>query len=136
MASTSHLPPELASMLERSHARASTKVATGDAARPALLALALYLAGSAIALVLGGVATSRPELAAAHLGALVLTLLLARRRDDSTARIGALRQWLPLLALPVAYAELGPLIDALHPRMRDSVILAWERGIFGEPART
>ena len=123
-------------MLERSHARASARVEIGDDARPALLALAVYLAGSAAALVVGGVATLRPELAGAHLAGLILVLLLVRRRDGAVAWVSVGRAWLPILALPLCYAELGPLIDALHPRMRDVVVLGWEQAHFGEPART
>lgn len=136
MTSPSHLPPELASLLERSHARASDRVEIGDDARPALFALAVYLGASAVALLVGGVASHRPELAAAHLAGLVLTLLVVRRRDEAASWITALRGWLPILALPLAYAELGPLIEALNPRMRDALVLGWERTLFGEPART
>jgi membrane-associated phospholipid phosphatase len=106
-----------------------------DPARPALLALFVYLAVQVVPLLVGRPA-SPPPLLAAHLVGIAIVALLLRARADGSPAAGTLRQWVPLLALPLLYAELAPLIGALHDGTRDALVLRWESALVGQPART
>jgi membrane-associated phospholipid phosphatase len=101
---------------------------------PALRALRAYLVVAAIPVL---VATTRGApiwIAAVHASSLVVVWWLLR-----AARRVPMSSWwelTPLVALPLLYAELGPVIATLHGAMRDPAILALESMIFGTPSRT
>jgi membrane-associated phospholipid phosphatase len=116
--------------------------ATPPATLPALTLLAGWLAASALPLARTAMATGAPgDLAtlATHVALLALALGLRRRaasRDGSPAG-RALAAWLPLLAVPLCYAELPRIAAGLAARpargapLHDATVAAWERALFG-----
>ena len=110
-------------------------VPNADPARPALVVLLVYLAMQVVPLLLGRPA-ALSLLLAAHVAGIVLVVALLRAPAQPARPMAWLRQWLPLIALPLLYAALGPLIDSLHAATRDAIVLEWEASLAGEPART
>jgi membrane-associated phospholipid phosphatase len=125
--------------------------------------LAAYLALTLLPLLAGGMDPARIAVAAAHLLAIALLLHAAgdvlprpwRRTaregaDDSTSSRPpfALRPqpisgrhplfpWLPLLLVPLLYAELPLLNQALTTGYHDALVLRWEASLFGgNPAQS
>lgn len=67
--------------------------------------------------------------------ALLSALTLALRRDGGVAA-GA-RAWLPLVAIPLLYAELPYLMDVLGAPYGDPLVQRWEGALWnGQPSRT
>jgi membrane-associated phospholipid phosphatase len=101
----------------------------------ALFALRIYLVGIALPMLVAWHRGAPAWLPALHLLGLIAASLVQRQSERSAtwARWGSL---LPLVAIPLLYAELQVAIAALHGAMRDTSILALESALFGEPART
>jgi len=114
-----------------------SSISRHDAATPerrALLVLLVYLACILVAMLATGAAARRPWLVAGHVLAIVYVAAIARRVDARSTSQGAL--WLPVVALPVLYAELGVLFEASQRLPLDPLVLVWEQRLFGDPART
>jgi membrane-associated phospholipid phosphatase len=81
-----------------------------------------------------------PAILAAHLGGCVLTVFLATRgaRDErGPGYLRVLRDWAPLLAVPLLYKELPALIAGAESRFHDQLVQQWESAVFGtSPAHT
>ena len=105
-----------------------------DPQRTTLAVLGTYLLLVSVAMVAGGTAPIPLGVVVMHALACVATFV-AWRRSTSGGSFD-LGLWLPLLALPLLYAELGPTIARLHDGTVDALVLRWERTWFGEPART
>lgn len=70
----------------------------------------------------------------AHLGGCVLALFLATRevRDErGSGFLRVLRDWAPLLAVPLLYTELPALIAGAESRFHDQLVQQWESALFG-----
>lgn len=108
------------------------------AARVANLVLAGYLALTLpVALV---ATTSRAAAMAAvalgHAAMLLFAWRSVRRTPAEAGWLRELRDWLPLLALPLLYAELPVLIGAVGTPFQDPRVIGWESALFGNPARS
>ncbi|HYD53998.1 MAG TPA: phosphatase PAP2 family protein [Gemmatimonadaceae bacterium] len=107
--------------------------APADPARPALVALFAYLLVLLPATLREGRALW--ALSLAHAMGMVLVMLALHAHRGAGATRWA-RLLVPLVALPLLYAELGAVIEVLHDGTRDATVLRWERVLFDEPART
>jgi membrane-associated phospholipid phosphatase len=70
----------------------------------------------------------------AHLAGCVLAIFLATRdvRDErGPGVLRTLRDWAPLLAVPLLYTELPPLIAGAESRFHDQLVQQWESALFG-----
>lgn len=73
-----------------------------------------------------------PQVLAAHLGFTAVaaaTIACAARFPGRGWAIA--RDWYPLLIVPAAFRELYYLVPAVHPHDRDSMLIAWDRALFG-----
>ena len=103
----------------------------------ALRVLAAYLALTAVVLPLDGLTPERISALVVHLGAAAALLTLAGRRGEPAPWLRILADWLPLLLVPVLYAELPLLMEALPGPVRyhDPLIVRLEERLFGaQPA--
>jgi membrane-associated phospholipid phosphatase len=103
----------------------------------ALRVLAAYLALTAVVLPLDGPTPERIGALVVHLGAAAALLALAGRRGEAAPSVQVLADWLPLLLVPVLYAELPLLMEGLPGpvRYRDPGIAGLEALLFGtQPA--
>jgi membrane-associated phospholipid phosphatase len=103
----------------------------------ALRVLAAYLALTAVVLPLDGLAPEHLALLVVHLGGAAALLALARRPGEPTPWLGVLADWLPLLLVPVLYAELPLLMEGLPGPVRyhDPLIMSLEERLLGgQPA--
>ena len=105
---------------------------------------ALYMAAAAVALAFPHRPASWPLLLAAHLLVFALGWPLLPRvpvrptpSSRTLQRVRALLDWTPLLLMPLLYAELATLNQAVHGGFYfDDVIIAWEQTLFGgQPSR-
>ena len=100
--------------------------------------LALYLVLAGVALAGPHRPATWPLLALAHIA---LALLVLRQAHGAERPRSGASAWLialyPLLAMPLLYAELPLLNQAVHGgHYFDEIIIGWERALFGfEPAR-
>jgi len=92
--------------------------------------LVAYLLVSAV-LALAGGSRAGLELAAAHAAGAALVVLLARRPLPGGSALRFLRIALPLVAIPVLYAELRVLDQLLFHGYFDATVQGWERTLFG-----
>jgi membrane-associated phospholipid phosphatase len=70
----------------------------------------------------------------AHLGGCGLAFFLATREVREERGFGflrVLRDWAPLLAVPLLYTELPALIAGAESRFHDQLVQQWERALFG-----
>ena len=70
----------------------------------------------------------------AHLAGCVLAVFLATRdvRDErGPGVLRTLRDWAPLLAVPLLYTELPTLIAGAESRFHDQLVQQWESALFG-----
>jgi membrane-associated phospholipid phosphatase len=103
----------------------------------ALRVLAAYLALTAVVLPLDRLAPERLTAVVVHLGGAAALLTLAGRRGEPAPWLRVLTDWLPLLLLPVLYAELPLLMEGLPGPVRyhDPLIVRLEERLFGaQPA--
>lgn len=71
---------------------------------------------------------------AMHLAGCLVVALLAMidaSSPDRPAVLRALRDWAPLLAVPVLYAELPDLIFGAGSQLHDQLVQTWEAALFG-----
>ena len=74
------------------------------------------------------------EILVAHLGGCVLATFLATRevgQEHESGFLRLLRDWAPLLAVPLLYTELPTLIAGAGSRFHDQSIQQWESALFG-----
>ena len=116
----------------------STPLPKAAPARAAARVTAGYLLLTAPLLPLGGGDAARFALAALHLALAAGLLELDRRRARGAGRgLRVLADWLPLLLVPVLYAELPLLMEALPRPVRyyDPLVSRFEAALFGgQPA--
>ena len=102
-----------------------TNTAQGD-----FIVLAAYLALTAVVLPLDGPTPERITALVVHLGAAAALLALIGGRREATSALQVLADWLPLLLVPVLYAELPLLMEGLPGPVRyhDPLIARLEAG--------
>lgn len=59
---------------------------------------------------------------------------LARREERLPAPLRILVNFYPMALIPLLYESLGPLIPAVNPHPRDSILIAADRALFGRDA--
>ncbi len=100
---------------------------------PTFLTGAIYLVVTAPFLVIGAPSVSRWLLLAAHLVASAALLTCARRFDPDRA---TWVDWIPLLAIPLIYAEIQ-ILNRWVGTYFDPVVQGWEASVFpSNPSRT
>lgn len=75
-----------------------------------------------------------PAILVAHLGGCILAVFLATRDVRAEGGSGfsrAVRDWAPLLAVPLLYTELPALIAGAESRFHDQLVQQWESALFG-----
>jgi membrane-associated phospholipid phosphatase len=101
---------------------------------PASTITAGYLILGLVPLLAGGFDLPRIGLALAHLVACALLLYLGRRDRGERISLGS---WLPLLIIPILYAELAILNQWGGTRFFDIAVQGWEAILFpGNPSAT
>lgn len=101
---------------------------------PASTITAGYLILGLVPLLAGGFDLPRIGLALAHLVACAILLYLGRRDRGERISIGS---WLPLLIIPILYAELAVLNQWGGTRFFDTTVQGWEAILFpGDPSAT
>lgn len=84
-------------------------------------------------LLVAGAAPVPGRVLAIHAGLLAVTVALALAPDE---RFVVLRDWLPLIAMPLLYAALPYAIAAGGRPFHDASVVGWEQRLFGgQPAR-
>jgi membrane-associated phospholipid phosphatase len=104
-----------------------------DATRGARTVVGWYLRLTALVLLFAGAPFGGTAL---HVGLVLLVTIAERAARRRPGMIAAAVAWLPLLLLPVLYAELPLVIAAGGSPFRDQMVQGWERLAFGAPART
>ncbi|MEX2526313.1 MAG: phosphatase PAP2 family protein [Gemmatimonadota bacterium] len=97
--------------------------------------LAAYLTAALVPLLGMGPSTLRATLALGHV--LAVVVLLRPGPGDAGPLVERVHRWLPLILIPLLYAELPLLNQWVSPEVRDPLVLRWEAWAFpGNPALT
>ena len=101
---------------------------------PASTITAGYLILGLVPLLAGGFTLPRISLALAHVAGCAILLYLGRKDRGERISIGS---WLPLLIIPILYAELSVLNQWGGTRFFDTTVQGWEAMLFpGNPSAT